>query len=61
MRKNEPLHRIEDQAVLADDVNELLKPDTIIWAKLRGYPWWPGRVSVCACMQLLSDIIYSYD
>lgn len=45
MARNRPLNRVEEQAVLANDLGELLQPETIVWAKLRGYPWWPGLVA----------------
>lgn len=44
MPKHIPRHQILEQSVQADDINDVISPETIVWAKLRGYPWWPGRV-----------------
>lgn len=26
------------------NIEHLYKPDDVIWAKVRGYPWWPAVV-----------------
>lgn len=39
-----PLHTIIEQTVREKDRGKLSSPGTIVWAKLRGYPWWPGVV-----------------
>lgn len=44
MKRPAPLHQVAEQAVQAEDIADLIEPETIVWAKLRGYPWWPGRV-----------------
>lgn len=44
MPKHAPLHQIIESSIQADDLKELIRPETVVWAKLRGYPWWPGRV-----------------
>jgi hypothetical protein len=44
--KTQPIHIAVEQSIQAANPAELLKSGNIIWAKLRGYPWWPGRVFV---------------
>ncbi|KAI8319396.1 hypothetical protein GQ54DRAFT_299370 [Martensiomyces pterosporus] len=32
------------------------EPGTLCWAKLKGYPWWPSRVSALRCVASLASI-----
>ena len=29
----------------------------MVWAKLKGYPWWPGMVDYCPDSQVLFDLL----
>ncbi len=35
-------------AAVEGDAASLTRADNVVWAKLRGYPWWPGRVGAVA-------------
>jgi len=27
-------------------MDKKFKKDEIVWAKVRGFPWWPGKVNI---------------
>ena len=42
-----------------------IKPEsdsgTVIWAKTKGYPWWPAQVLLVPCLMALRDCAFIDD
>lgn len=51
MRTNSTLNRLrierksKMQEASIDDITNQFKIGEIVWAKVRGFPWWPAKVS----------------